>query len=444
MKTLLKLLGTLTLATSPAMALVACNSENKEMTPRDILNSAAAFITDSDLGIKLDLQLPDTTNIKTMEGKTFSQFAGPVKTAIADFFTNKLKKSTDQHPTNWYHPDAGVKIMDIDNDPKNPDTGKFVLPVKVAADIPAVNGYLLVKAEISYSNLPPVTKNIKLTLNNDTSNSTDQDKADAIKDFIKSDIANLNVNVENLPVSGIIVGTSIEEKAAFAKTQLSYIQQNLNVAIKDKVQYSGLRLSFAFTGDFSSDNKSTLFTMKDATVVANKSTVTTNKPPIIFNGDINNITISFLVGAAAKSDFDTGEVGSGTAIKINQTFADATTQIEKIFSDLTLNPVTTLPTAIETYDEYNTRMKNNLIENQIIKDGYFAAINKVYLNLGTSWLDKITITNRDSRFNIVTIDANGYFSLNFKLEYKLKTIVPDTDSTFNINVEGIHIKLRKI
>lgn len=441
MKTLLKLLGTLTLATLPAMALVACNSENKEMTPRDILNSAAAFITDSDLGIKLDLQLPDATDIKAMNGKNFSQFAGPVKTAIADFFANKLKKSTDQHPTNWYHPDAGVKIMDIDNVPKNPDAGKFVLPVKVAADKPAVNGYLLVKAEISYLNLPPVTKNIKLTLNNDTSNGTDQDKADAIKEFIKSDIGNLNVNVENLPINGIIDGTSIEEKAGFAKTELSYIQQNLNVAIKDKVQYSGLRLSFAFTGDFSSDNKSTLFTMKVGTVAADKSTITTDDKPIIFDGDINNITISFLVGAAGKSDFDTGEVGSSTAIKINQTFADARTQIEKIFSDWRVNPVTILPTATETYDEYN---KHVPIEDQFIKDGYFAAINKVYANLGTLWLDKITITNRDSRFNIVTIDANGYFSLNFKLEYDLTTIVPNTNSKFNINVEGIHIILPKL
>ncbi|WP_425380953.1 hypothetical protein [Spiroplasma endosymbiont of Polydrusus pterygomalis] len=433
MKTLLKLLGTFTLATSPAMALVACNSENKEMTPRDILNSAAAFITDSDLGVKFDLQLPDNTDIKIMKGKTFSQFADPVKTAIADFFANKLKKSTDQHPTNWYHPDAGVKIMDIDNEPKNPDAGKFVLPVKVAADKPAVNGHLLVKAEISYSNLPPITKNIKLTLNNDTKNSNDQAKADAIREFIKNDIANLNVNVENLPINGIINGSSTEEKAAIAKTQLSYIQQNLNVAIKDKVQYSGLRLSFAFTGDFTTDKSSTLFTMQAGTLDANDS--------VIFNGDINNITISFLVGAAAKADFNTGELDSGTAIKINQTFVDATTQIEKVFSDWTVKPVTTLPTATEKYDDYN---KNSPIEDQFIRDGYFAAINKVYANLGSEWLKQITITNRDSHFNLEPSGNNGYFSLNFKLEYDLKPIVTNTTSKFNINVEDIHIKLHKI
>lgn len=430
MKSLLKLLGTLTLATTPAITVVACDSENKQMTPRDILNSATAFITDSDLPIVSDLYLKDT-NIKLLEGKTFSQFNDPVKKAVADFFANKLKKSTDQHPTNWYHPDAHVQIMDLDNDPKKPDAGKFVLPVKVAADKPAVNGHLWVKAEISYASLPPITKNIKLTLNNDKS--SDQDKADAIKEFIETDIASLNVNVENLPISGKINGSSVEEKAAIAKTQLSYIQQNLNVAIKDKVQYSGLRLSFAFTGDFSSDNKATLFTMKDATIAADKS--------IIFNGNVNNITISFLVGSAAKSDLDTGEVGSATAIKINQTFADATTQIEKVFSDWTVKPVSALPTAIETYDKYN---ENNSIEDQFIKDGYFAAINKVYTNLGQGWLDKITIINRDSHFNSSPTGNNGYFSLNFNLQYKLADIVPGTTSVFNINAEGIHIKLYKI
>lgn len=430
MKSLLKLLATLTLATTPAIAVVACNNENKQMTPRDILNSAAAFITDSDLKVKTDLQLPDSTDIKVMEGKTFSEFDGTVKTVIANFFTNKLKKSTDQHPTNWYHPDAHVKISDIDNDPEQPDAGKFVLPVKVAANKPAVNGHLLVKAEISYSNLPPITKNIKLTLNNDTSHSTDQDKVDAIKEFIEKDIANLNVNVENLPISGTIVGSSEEEKVAIAKTQLSYIQQNLNVAIKDKVQYSGLRLSFAFTGDFSA-NKATLFTMKDASIAADKS--------IIFNGDINNITISFLVGPAATADFATGEVGSATAIKINQTFADATTQIEKIFSQWTVDPVATLPTATETYKQYNQKIS---IEDQFIKDGYFAAINKVYANLGNGWLKQITITNPDSHFNFGASGDNGYFSLNFKLEYDLTTIVTETTSKFNINVEGIHIKIK--
>lgn len=437
MKSLLKLLATLTLATTPTIAVVACNNENKQMTPRDILNSAVAFITDSDLKVKTNLQLPDSTDIKVMEGKTFSEFDGTVKTAIANFFTNKLKKSTDENPTNWYHPDAHVKISDIDNDPEQPDAGKFVLPVKVAVNKPAVNGHLAVKAEISYSNLPPITKNIKLTLNNDTSHSTDQDKVDAIKEFIEKDIANLNVNVENLPISGTIVGTSEKEKVAIAKTQLSYIQQNLNVAIKDKVQYSGLRLSFSFTGDFSA-NKATLFTMKDASIAADKS--------IIFNGDINNITISFLVGPAAKADFDTGVVGSATAIKINQTFADATTQIEKIFSQWSVDPVATLPKDNdETYQEYNQKIS---IEDQFIKNGYFAAINKVYANLGNEWLKQITITNPDSHFNFGDKGdkdyLNGYFSLNFKLEYDLTKIVAETTSKFNINVESVHIKLRKI
>lgn len=432
MKSLLNLLATLTLATTPAMAVVACGSENKEMTPRDILNLAADFITDSDLGVKLELRLPDTTDIKLMAGKTFSQFDDGIKTAITDFFASKLKKSSDDYPTNWYHADAHVKIMDVDKDAEQPDIGKFVLPITVAADKPAVNGHLSVKAEISYSNLPAITKNIKLTLNNDTSHSTDQDKTDAIKNFIATNIASLDVNVENLPISGKIDGDSSAIKADIAKTQLSYIQQNLNVAIKDKVQYSDLRLNFAFTGDFSDDSKSTLFTMKTATLATDKS--------VTFNGVINNVTISFLVGAAGKTDLAIGEVSSAATININQSFADATTQIQKIFSDWTVDPVTILPTTSQSYDEYN---KNNPIEDQFIKNGYLAAIKKVYVNLTDSSI-KVDITNRDSKFNIVTSDANGYFSLNFKLEYDLTTIVAGTTSNFNISVESVHIKLHKI
>ena len=438
MKSLLKLLGTLALATTPVVAVVACDSKNNQMTSMDILNSAASFITNSNLQVKADLNLPDDTDIGKMKGNIFSELDASVQTAIGDFFSSKLKKNTNEHPTNWYHPDAHVKIMNYV--PKNDnvdekDKPKFILPT--GSEL--VNGHLWVKAEISYLNLPSVTKDIKITINNDTNNSSDQKKTDAIKDFIKEEITkgNLNVNVENLPISGEIKSPEQDKKAEIARTQLSYIQQNLNVAIKDKVQYYGLSLSFAFSGDFSSVNKSTLFTMTTPTVNNN------DNKSIIFNGNINNITIGFLVGNDGRNYLDTGALNKNVpTIKINQTFVDATTQISKIFSELTVDPVKELPKASEKYLNYKEKAS---IEDQVIKNGYFANINKIYSILNSKWnYTVITITNPESQFNLNPNGKNGYFNLNFKLEYDLKGILSSTDSKFNINVENIHIKLREI
>lgn len=427
MKSLLKLLGTLALATTPVITVVACGSENKQMTPRDILNSAAAFITDSNLQVKADLNLPDDVNIEAMSDKIFSQLDSSVQTAITNYFADKVKESTDQHPTNWYHPDAHVKIIDVDSKDPNVNKAKFVLPTGNAL----VNGHLLVTAEISYSNLPPITKNITITINNDTSHSSHQIKTEKIKEFIAREIAagRLNVNVENLPISEPL---STKESA---RNQLSFIQQNLNDAIKDKVQYDGLRLNFAFSGDVTGDaSKSTLFTMTN-------SSINPKDNSIIFNGNINNITISFLIGAAGKSDIDTGAVSSDPTIKVNQTFADATTQISKIFTEWTVEPVKTLPDSSKKYSEYADR---NVIEKQFIDNGYFVSINNIYNILGKNWVKNITVTNPDTHFNLNPNEKNGYFNLNFNLKYDLKSILPDTSSEFNITIENVHIKLRQI
>ncbi len=435
MKSLLKLLGTLALATTPVVTVVACGSENNQMTPRDILNFAASFVTDSSLKIKDDLNLSDDTNIGEMKGKIFSELDTSVQTAIGNFFSSKLKESTNEHSTNWYHPDAHVKIMDYvpkkDNDNDEKDKPKFVLPT--GSEL--VNGHLWVKAEISYLNLPSVTKDIKITINNDTSYTSDQKKADAIRDFIKEEITkgNVNINVENLSITGEIKGA---EKEEIARTQLSYIKQNLNVAIKDKVQYSGLSLSFEFSGDFSNDAKSTLFKMTNPTVTNN------DDKSIVFNGNVSNITIDFLVGNDGKSTFNTGDIESTIAIKINQTFVDATTQISKIFSEWTVDTVKELPKASDKYSDYD---KDGKIKEQVITNGYFANINKIYSILASKWNDSvITITNPESGFNLNPNEKNGYFNLNFKLEYDLKGILPDTSSKFEINAENIHITLREV
>lgn len=435
MKSLLKLLGTLALATTPVVTVVACDSENNQMTPRYILNFAASFVTDSSLKIKDDLNLSDDTNIGEMKGKIFSELDTSVQTAIGNFFSNKLKESTNEHPTNWYHPDAHVKIMDYvpkkDNDNDEKEKAKFVLPTGSQL----VNGYLWVKAEISYLTLPSVTKDIKITINNDTSRTSDQKKADAIRDFIKEEITkgNLNINVENLPITGKIDAPSKED---IARTQLSYIKQNLNVAIKDKVQYSDLGLGFLFSGDFSNDAKSTLFKMTNPTITNN------DDKSIVFNGNVSNITIDFLIGNDGKSTFNTGDIESKTAIKINQTFVDATTQISKIFSEWTVDTVQELPKASDKYSDYD---KNGKIKKQVITNGYFANINKIYSILVPKWNDSvITITNPESGFNLNPNEKNGYFNLNFKLEYDLTGILPDTSSKFEINVENIHITLREV
>ncbi|WP_338977867.1 hypothetical protein [Spiroplasma endosymbiont of Panzeria rudis] len=441
MKSLLKLLGTLALATTPVVTVVACGSENNQMTPRDILNFAASFVTDSSVQIKADLNLSDDTNIGEMKGKIFSKLDTSVQTAIGNFFSSKLKESTNEHPTNWYHPDAHVKIMDYvpkkDNDNDEKEKPKFVLPT--GSEL--VNGYLWVKAEISYLNLPSVTKDIKITINNDTSHTSDQKKADAIKYFIEKLINGeikdnvLNVNVENLPISGKIDAPSKED---IARTQLSYIKQNLNVAIKDKVQYSGLSLSFEFSGDFSDDAKSTLFKMADPTVTNN------DDKSIVFNGNVSNITIDFLVGNHGKSTFNTGDIESKSAIQINQTFVDATTQISKIFSEWTVDAVKELPNASESFSDYK---EMNNIKEQVITKGYFANINKIYSIFVPKWNDSvITITNPESGFNLNPNEKNGYFNLNFKLEYDLSKGFPDikTSSKFEINVENIHITLREV
>ncbi|WP_339048485.1 hypothetical protein [Spiroplasma endosymbiont of Colias croceus] len=440
MKSLLKLLGTLALATTPVVTVVACGSENNQMTPRDILNFAASFVTDSSVQIKADLNLSDDTNIGEMKGKIFSELDTSVQTAIGNFFSSKLKESTNEHPTNWYHPDAHVKIMDYvpkkDNDNDEKDKPKFVLPT--GSEL--VNGHLWVKAEISYLNLRSVTKNIKITINNDTSHTSDQKKADAIRYFIKEEITkdNLNINVENLPITGEIKGAEKKDKEEIARTQLSYIKQNLNVAIKDKVQYSSLSLSFEFSGDFSNVPKSTLFKMTDPTVTNN------DDKSIVFNGNVSNITIDFLVGNDGKSTFNTGDIESTTAIKINQTFVDATTQISKIFSDWTVDTVKELPKASDKYSDYD---KDGKIKEQVITNGYFAKINKIYSILASKSNDSvITITNPESGFNLNPNEKNGYFNLNFKLEYDLSKGFPDikTASEFEISAENIHITLREV
>ncbi|MBP1526776.1 MAG: hypothetical protein H9Q66_02415 [Spiroplasma ixodetis] len=441
MKSLLKLLGTLALATTPVVTVVACGSENNQMTSRDILNFAASLVTDSSsVQIKADLNLSDDTNIGEMKGKIFSELDTSVQTAIGNFFSSKLKESTNEHPTNWYHPDAHVKIMDYvpekDNDNDEKDKPKFVL----STGSELVNGHLWVKAEISYLNLRSVTKNIKITINNDTSHTSDQKKADAIRDFIKEEITkdNLNINVENLPITGEIKGAEKKDKEEIARTQLSYIKQNLNVAIKDKVQYSGLSLSFEFSGDFSNVPKSTLFKMTDPTVTNN------DDKSIVFNGNVSNITIDFLVGNDGKSTFNTVDIESTTAIKINQTFVDATTQISKIFSDWTVDTVKELPKASDKYSDYD---KDGKIKEQVITNGYFAKINKIYSILASKWNDSvITITNPESGFNLNPNEKNGYFNLNFKLEYDLSKGFTDikTSSEFEISAENIHITLREV
>lgn len=435
MKSLLKLLGTLTLATTPVVTVVACDSENNQMIPRDILNFAASFVTDSSLKIKDDLNLSDYTNIREMKGKIFSELDTSVQTAIGNFFSNKLKESTNEHPTNWYHPDAHVKIMDYvakkDNDNDEKEKANFFLPT--GSEL--VNGYLWVKVEISYLTLPSVTKDIKITINNDTSHTSDQKKADAIRDFIKEEITkgNLNINVENLPITEKIDAPSKED---IARTQLSYIKQNLNVAIKDKVQYSDLGLGFVFSGDFSNDAKSTLFKMTNPTITNN------DDKSIVFNGNVSNITIDFLIGNDGKSTFNTGDIESKTAIKINQTFVDATTQISKIFSEWTVDTVQELPKDSDKYSDYD---KNGKIKKQVITNGYFSNINKIYSILVPKWNDSvITITNPESGFNLNPNEKNGYFNLNFKLEYDLTGILPDTSSKFEINVENINITLREV
>ncbi|WP_458257977.1 hypothetical protein [Spiroplasma endosymbiont of Dactylopius coccus] len=441
MKSLLKLLGTLALATTQVVTVVACGSENNQMTSRDILNFAASLVTDSSsVQIKADLNLSDDTNIGEMKGKIFSELDTSVQTAIGNFFSSKLKESTNEHPTNWYHPDAHVKIMDYvpekDNDNDEKDKPKFVL----STGSELVNGHLWVKAEISYLNLRSVTKNIKITINNDTSHTSDQKKADAIRDFIKEEITkdNLNINVENLPITGEIKGAEKKDKEEIARTQLSYIKQNLNVAIKDKVQYSGLSLSFEFSGDFSNVPKSTLFKMTDPTVTNN------DDKSIVFNGNVSNITIDFLVGNDGKSTFNTVDIESTTAIKINQTFVDATTQISKIFSDWTVDTVKELPKASDKYSDYD---KDGKIKEQVITNGYFAKINKIYSILASKWNDSvITITNPESGFNLNPNEKNGYFNLNFKLEYDLSKGFTDikTSSEFEISAENIHITLREV
>lgn len=430
MKSLLKLIGTLALTTSPVLAVVACDSEDKQMSPKDILNAAAALITDSNLKVVYDLNLPDSIDLQAMKDKIFSELDNTMQSAISNFFTNKLKESTNQNPTNWYHPDAHVSIIDVESsDADIAAKAKFTIPASYL-----VNGHLLVAAKITYSNLPAITKNITLTLNNDTTKSSDQIKADAIRDFIQQEINNdnLNVNVENLPVSEPLSSLDM------ARTQLSFIQQNLNDAIKEKVQYIGLSLSFSFSGDFNdtTGSKSTLFTLTGTSV-----NVDDNRS-IIFNGKINNLTIRFLIGTDGNAEYNTGDATTTHTIKINQTFADATTQILKIFTEYTVKPVATLPTASEKYSEYIKA--NPTIEDEFISDGYFAAINKIYNDtiMVNGWTKGIiSITNPDSQFNFNT-EKSGYFSLNFLLSYNLKNVNKDSNSEFNIPAENIHIILR--
>lgn len=403
MKSLLKLIAVFTIATTPVITVVACDGAGDIKNPNDIRNAAASLITDSDVNMNETLKLED---LKAMKSQKFSDFTPNIQNAITTFFANKVKKDGK---SNWHHDSAQVVISDIiDPDLIKKEYNIFKLPVS-----DEVNGNIHLQAQITYKQLPPVIKNIKLFINNDITSV--EEKLKAINKYLTEDALlnhKLNFMVESLPPVVLVKNSN---------TPLNNISQPLRIKISEVIDYSKLTLEFSIK-----DQDTTIFTMNEPNIKNNE---------LVFNGILDNIIIYLKIGTESQaSEVDTTTITK--KIVITQDNASASTQIQEMIKTGDNIIVKTLPDADQTFDDANKKVN---MENEI-KNKLFTRIAQYYSWNDNPWTSSIiTIDNKDSVRFVSNLEDknNGSFSLTIILKHTFNNI------DFEISTENVTISLLK-
>lgn len=401
MKSLLKLFGAIALTSTPLVTVVACGGQDTDINTQDIQNAALALMRDSQFNMT-DLGINTTADLMNLRIKKFKDFSAEIQEKISTIMGNELKKSTNEHPTQWYYDDA---LVVLNNGTTTTDDDNFQIPTYVDGKHPEfegiISGYLYVNVSVTYKNLPPISKNIRLTFNNDTTTKAPQ--TGAMADFIKYKIDNdlfKPVDVATLPNSD----STTDIKTASTNLNNSIVP-HLRVKIKDLIQYpkDDLNVNIAPYYDATTPVSTSFFTIKTPTATSGK---------LQFSGTLQNIIISFNIGDASSS-FKIAD----NKITVNQNQTDAVNQVSGAFHD---------------QSQYANALPATVTPN--LKT---VIINDAVTNITQSYSDiianDITITNeKEANFN-ATDDKTGYFILNFKVTHIYNSI--------DFTVEVQHIKI---
>lgn len=383
MKSLLKLFGALALVTTPVVTVIAC-SDDVIVNPRDIQSSALALMRDSefkmtDIGINKDLN--------ELSGKNFKGFSSEIQRKISTIFSNQLKKSTNERPTQWYYDDASVAV----NNGSVASDANFQIPVNAI-----VNGHLSVKVSVTYKNLPAISKDIKLTFNNDKTKN--QEKTDAMRDFIKGKINTDDYFIKNsVDVATLPTTDETVDKGAAETNLNTSIVPNLRIAIKKLIQYQDLTVNIEPYYEKPNEDTNKLTPTSFFTI----GTPTGTSDKLTFNGTLKNVEINFNINGA-NSNFKIDD----NKIKVTQSETNAVNQVSGAFF-AHKQTVATLPKSTDKVADFTDLEKNikNLAED---------SIKKSYLGITA---DEINITNRQTATFTATDSQTGYFILNFKVSH---------------------------
>lgn len=382
MKSLLKLFGALALITTPVVTVIACSGDDVIVNSRDIQSSALALMRDSEFKMT-DLGIANNEDLNKLSGKNFKGFSDEIKKRISAIFSNQLKKSTNERPTQWYYDNASVVVG-------NGSDANFQIPVDAI-----VNGHLSVNVSVTYKNLPAISKDIKLTFNNDLSEK--QQKTYAMQKFIEKKINTDDYFLENSIDVATLPTTDETAVIETASTNLNTsIVPDLRIAIKKLIQYQDLTVNIEpYYANPEVPVNTSFFTIGTPTVDSDKLT---------FNGTLKNVNISFNINDA-NSHFKIKD----DKIKVTQSETNAVNQISGAFCAHE-QTVAILPKSTDKVTTNKDLEKNikNLAED---------SIKKSYLEITA---DEINITNSDAATFTGTDDWTGYFILNFKVIHKYK------------------------
>lgn len=394
MKSLLKLFGALALVTTPVVTVIAC-SDDVIVNPRDIQSSALALMRDSEFKMT-DIGIANTEDLNKLSGKNFKGFSDEIKKRISTIFSNQLKKSTNERPTQWYYDDASVVV----GNGSDASDANFQIPV-VMGDLLVdgfINGHLSVNVSVTYKNLPAISKDIKLTFNNDITKK--QQKTDAMQKFIEKKINTDDYFIKNSVDVATLPTTDETVDTVAAETNLNTsIVPNLRIAIKKLIQYQDLTVNIEPYYEKSNKDTKKLTSTSFFTIGT-----PTGSDKLTFNGTLKNVEINFNINGA-NSHFKIDD----NKIKVTQTETNAVNQISGAFSAHE-QTVATLPKPTDKVTNVTDLEKNikNLAED---------SIKKSYLDITA---DEINITNSDAATFTGTDDWTGYFILNFKVSHKYK------------------------
>lgn len=386
MKSLLKLFGALALITTPVVTVIACSGDDVNVNPRDIQSSALALMRDSEFKMT-DIGIANTEVLNKLSGKNFKGFSSEIQRKISTIFSNQLKKSTNERPTQWYYDDASVVVG-------NGSDANFQIPVNAI-----VNGHLSVNVSVTYKNLPAISKDIKLTFNNDKTKN--QEKTDVMQKFIEKKINTDGYFLENsVDVATLPTTDKIAEIETAITNLNTSIVPNLRIAIKKLIQYQDL--SIIITPYYEKPNKDT--NKLTPTSFFTIGTPAGDSDKLIFNGTLKNVEINFNINDG-HSHFKIKD----DKINVTQSETNAVNQVSGAF-----------------YAQYQTitawpNPKNKITDfpglEDSIKNFALTSITKLYLDIIATEID---VTNSDEATFTGTDDWTGYFILNFKVRHNYK------------------------